>query len=108
MRIRRKDFSYFHRLENAVESLATSPKSARTRVELAFSSFLVPIIPTVPSDSVDRKLCEAFALATQYPAIIKGEGTLHATMRKVRFSTLQKIMVLIFDACRELRLDFQE
>lgn len=72
-------------------------------MEQAFTSYLLPIIPEHPQDAIDEKLCRAAALATQYPAVIKGEGTIRATMRRVRFSTLEKIMGLIFDAYILLR-----
>ena len=99
----RRDIGQFHRLEQAVRLLATSPDSPRKKVELAFTSFLLPIIPSTPNDSIDEKLCEALTLATQYPPLIQREGTLRGTMRRVRFSTLAKIMTLIFDAYLETR-----
>ena len=100
---RGKDISYFHRLEQAVRLLATSPDSPRKKVELAFSSFLLPIIPAKPRDSIDHKLCVALALATKFSPLVNGEGMIRSTMRRVRFTTLAEIMNLIFDAYLETR-----
>lgn len=107
MSVGHKDFTYFHRLEGAVRLLSTSTDSPRKKVEMAFTSFLLPIIPTKPNDSVDEKLCEALSLATRYPAAINDEGTIHSTMRRVRFITLHKIMSLVFDAYLEMRPDYE-
>lgn len=107
MSIGQKDFGYFHRLEGAVRLLATSTDSPRRKVELAFTSYLVPLIPLEPNDSIDEKLCQALALATKYDAQWD-EGTIRATMTRVKFSTLKKIMTLIFEAYREMQKEFAQ
>ncbi len=99
----RTDFSQFHRLEQAVRLLATSPDSPRKKVELAFTSFLLPIVPSIRDGRRGDKLSEALALATKFPPLIEGEGNIRGTMRRVQFSTLEKIMTLIFDAHLESR-----
>jgi hypothetical protein len=107
MKIEHKDPSYFHRLENAVRYLATSTESPPLKVERAITSHLISIIPEQPVDSTDEKLWRVLKLATERPEVIRGEGRIAATLRHVRFSTLCKMMNLIFDAYLEIRPKYE-
>ena len=99
----RKSFSQLQRFEDAVRTLATSPKPPRERLELALTSFIVPIVVPPANDKIDQKLAEALRLATKFPALIPGEGTIRGTLRRVQHSTISRISTLIFDAYIQLR-----